>query len=203
MPAAIEDPIFQPARRIISAITQANPAVVTTSFAHDYFTGDILRLIVPNEFRMVGADKMKAPITVLSTTTISIPFNTIDFDSFTVAGALLVGELPASLVPMRIITAITRANPAAVTTRDAHALATNDVVRLQVPSQYAMIEANTLSAAVTVTGDNDFTIDINSTAFTAFINFTAFLQVAQTIPVGEINSTLFGATENTLPTRVR
>ncbi len=116
MPAGIEDPIFQPAYRVITAITQANPATVTTSFAHDYFTGDIIRLLIPTGFGMVQADKLFGNITVTSTTQFTIPINTIAFDAF------------------------------------------SD------PSNG---------------------------------------QISQSVPIGEINSTLFGATENTLPTRVR
>ena len=33
---ATEDPTYQPAMRVIQAITQANPAIVTTTFDHDY-----------------------------------------------------------------------------------------------------------------------------------------------------------------------
>jgi hypothetical protein len=116
MAAAIEDPIFQPARRIISAITNANPAAVTTTFDHDYFTGDIVRLIIPVGFGMTQADE-------------------------------LVGE-------------------------------------------------------VTVTGDDTFTINIDTTKFDSFSD-PSNGRVAQVIPVGEVNSTFYGATENTLPSRVR
>ena len=37
-------PTFQPTLRIISAITNENPAKVTTTLAHDYITGEIVRL---------------------------------------------------------------------------------------------------------------------------------------------------------------
>jgi len=116
MAAAIEDPIFQPARRIISTITNANQAAVTTTFAHDYFTGDIVRLIIPDGF--------------------------------------------------------------------------------------GMTQANELVGTVTVTGDTTFTLDIDSNKFDVFSD-PSNGQVAQVIPVGEVNSTIYGATENTLPSRVR
>lgn len=116
MSAAIENPIFQPARRVISAITQANPAAVTTSFDHDYFTGDIVRLVIPDGF--------------------------------------------------------------------------------------GMTQANDLTGAVTVTGDDTFTIDINTLSFDSFSDPNDGT-VALIVPVGEVNSTIYGATRNTLPSRVR
>lgn len=44
---AIQNPTFQKAMRIITNITQAEQAEVTTSFAHNYITGMIVRIIVP------------------------------------------------------------------------------------------------------------------------------------------------------------
>jgi len=104
MAAAIEDPIFQPARRLISTITQANPAAVTTTFDHDYFTGDIVRLIIPTGFGMVQANELVGTITVTGTTTFTIDINTIKFDSFSdpsngrVAQIVPVGEINSTII---------------------------------------------------------------------------------------------------------
>jgi len=199
---SIEDPIFQPARRIITGITQANPAVVTTSFDHDYFTDDIVRIILPNSFGMPQLHKQKGKITVLSSTTFSIDIDTSLYDSFTAAAVLLNDEPFIPPVPLRIITEITQANPAAVTTEDAHNLSNGDTVTLQVPQTYGMTQVNGKSGTVTVTGTTTFTVTINTTSFSEFSVPTPN-QCAQVIPVGEATSTLYGATENTLPTRVR
>lgn len=45
--SAYQTPIFQPARRTITAITNANPALVTCSFATQYEDGDIVRIVFP------------------------------------------------------------------------------------------------------------------------------------------------------------
>ncbi len=44
---AIQYPEFQPAMRIVTAITNDFPALVTTSFPHQYVTGMIVRIRLP------------------------------------------------------------------------------------------------------------------------------------------------------------
>ena len=78
------NPIFQPAMRLISAITQANPAVVTTTFAHQYITGTIVRLDIPFSDGMQQANGLFGPITVLSSTTFSITIDSTNFDPFAI-----------------------------------------------------------------------------------------------------------------------
>lgn len=77
-------PIFQPARRLIASITNANPAVVTTTFPHQYKDGTIVRLDIPPADGMQQADQMTGTIVVLSPTTFAIDINTTDFDPFVI-----------------------------------------------------------------------------------------------------------------------
>ncbi|NGX57244.1 MAG: hypothetical protein K940chlam3_00130 [Chlamydiae bacterium] len=58
---------FTPVRRLISAVTIAEQAVVTTTADHGYSTGDWVRLIVPGVYGMV-IDYEPTKITVTSTT---------------------------------------------------------------------------------------------------------------------------------------
>lgn len=76
------NPIFQPAMRIISSITNANPAAVTTTFAHQYTTGIVARLNVPNGFGMVQANQLYGDIVVTGDTTFTIDIDTTGFDIF-------------------------------------------------------------------------------------------------------------------------
>lgn len=97
---AIEDPTYQPALRIISAITQDYPAVITTSFDHDYSTGDILRIYIPDDFGMKGLDRLYGPITIIDSTNFKIDIDTRNFDAFSVpAGALQ----RAKVVPIGVV----------------------------------------------------------------------------------------------------
>ncbi len=84
---AVEFPAFQPAMRIITAITQSNPAVITTSFAHQYASGIIVRLDIPQENGMqqlVGTSSLPItyPITVTGLTTFTVPVDSSNFQAF-------------------------------------------------------------------------------------------------------------------------
>lgn len=81
---AVVNPIFQPAMRIIAAITNANPAVVTTTFAHQYITGTIVRLDIPVACGMQQANQMTGTIVVTGTTTFAINIDTTKFDAFSI-----------------------------------------------------------------------------------------------------------------------
>lgn len=74
-------PTFQPAMRLITGITKANPAVITTSFDHDYRTGDIVRINVPKEYGMIQIDKFRGPITVTGTATFTMKIDSTLFDA--------------------------------------------------------------------------------------------------------------------------
>ena len=103
---------------------------------------------------------------------------------------------------MRIIGAITKADPALVTTTGDHNFITGEVVRLVIPSIFGMQQMNGLVGNVTVFSDTTFTVDIDSTKFDAFSipsPLPAHYTCAQVIPIGEANSTLLGATKNVLP----
>lgn len=75
-------PVFQPAMRIITNITNDFPAIVTTSFAHQYTTGLIIRLILPPGFGMSQANQLFSDITVIDTTTFTINLDTTYFQPF-------------------------------------------------------------------------------------------------------------------------
>ena len=76
-------PVYQPAMRIIASITNANPAVVTTTFAHQYISGTIVRLNFPPGYGMEQANQLFGEIVVTGPTTFSIDIDTTFFDPFT------------------------------------------------------------------------------------------------------------------------
>ena len=83
-------PIFQRAMRNILSITQDENALVTTTFDginpgnHQYSTGLIARLYVPNGFGMVQANQLEGIITVINDTQFTITIDTTNFDAFVV-----------------------------------------------------------------------------------------------------------------------
>lgn len=75
-------PVYQPAMRIISSITNTNPAVVTTTFNHQYETGLIVRINIMPGYGMSELNQQYGPIIVLSDTTFSIDINTTNMSAF-------------------------------------------------------------------------------------------------------------------------
>lgn len=92
-------PQFQPAMRIITAITNGFPAVVTTNINHNYLTGLVVRLDIPETYGMQQANQKFAPITRIDATNFSIEIDTTLFDPFVVPLPAVVSTL-AQAVPM-------------------------------------------------------------------------------------------------------
>lgn len=93
-------PMFQPAMRIISSITNANPAVITTTIDHDYLSGEIIRLIIPDGFGMEQANNLIGKITVTGTFTFSVDIDTITFDVFAAPSPLPSAYTCAQIIPV-------------------------------------------------------------------------------------------------------
>lgn len=103
---------------------------------------------------------------------------------------------------MRIVSAITNASEAAVTTTIDHDYLDGMIVRFYVPEEFGMTQISGLKGEITVTGTATFTVDIDTTKFDVFAAPSptpTHYTCSQVIPVGEINSTLLAATRNVLP----
>jgi hypothetical protein len=76
------DPIYQPAMRLVTGISKAKNAVITTNIDHDYRTGLIIRIYVPNYYGMFQINGMYGPVTALTNDTFSVEIDTTTYDSF-------------------------------------------------------------------------------------------------------------------------
>jgi len=76
------DPRYQPAMRLVTNITCDVKTVITTSPDHDYVTGLIVRLYVPENYGMRQINGFVGPITVLTADTFSMDLDTTSYDSF-------------------------------------------------------------------------------------------------------------------------
>jgi len=77
---------FVPNRQQVSAITNANPAVVTTTQDHGYETGLCVRFFFPLNVGMNLLDNEEFLITKIDDTSFSIPINTTNYDVFAPVG---------------------------------------------------------------------------------------------------------------------
>lgn len=109
----VEFPAFQRAMRNILSITNAENALITTTFDgtnpgnHQYSTGLIVRLYVPEGFGMVQANELYGTITVVNDTQFTISIDTTNFDAFVVP-AYQPGAFgtPAQVVPIGQVNSI-------------------------------------------------------------------------------------------------
>lgn len=100
-------PLFYPVRRRITAITSANPAVVTTAEDHGYTVGQEVRFSIPSAFGMIQLDNQFsfstgnqfATITAVTAHTFTINVDTTGFTAFTFPLAAAVPFTPAEVVP--------------------------------------------------------------------------------------------------------
>lgn len=105
---------------------------------------------------------------------------------------------------MRLISSITQADPAAVTTTFAHDFVSGTTIRLDIPSYIGMHQANSQVVEIlTILGPTSFTVGMNSTTYAPFVIPDPLPTHASTtavaVPVGEITRTLEAATLNVLP----
>jgi hypothetical protein len=112
---------------------------------------------------------------------------------------------PTFTPAMRIISSITNANPALVTTTFAHGYITGEIVRITLPRvpfntvSFGMAQINGQTGTITVVDTTSFTIAIDTTLYDVFSNPGTYSQQPQVVPVGEVNSLLTAATKNVLP----
>lgn len=95
---------FVPNRQTVTAITNANPAVVTTSQSHGYDSGLIVRFFFPLNVGMNNLNGQNFKITTLSNNTFSIPVNSTNFDVFNPIGTKQVSQvIPVGNVSLNLL----------------------------------------------------------------------------------------------------
>ena len=97
---AFQFPVFKPAMRIISAVTNGFPASVTTTVDHSYLTGLIVRLDIPPGYGMTEANQLFGAIEVTSSTTFLIDIDTTTFTPFSAPSSFPFNTQYAQTVPI-------------------------------------------------------------------------------------------------------
>lgn len=108
---------------------------------------------------------------------------------------------PSSLV----VTAATRSYPMVITVSvenvaEVQNYSVGMAVRLFVPRSYGMLQANGLTGTITAISGSDFTLDIDSSLFDAFVTPSSTApQPASVSPAGSRNLTYTNNTSSTVP----
>lgn len=178
-----------------TAVSQANPAVVTI-VGHGYQTGDVVLLTQTTGMLQIAG--IPYTITVTGANTFTIP---VDSSGFAAAATSVTAKqvlYPEIWIPFAVqITNITQAASAVITTAMDHGFVVGQVVTIQLPELFGMVEIDGLQANVTAITANTITVDINSTGFTAFAyptsaDFAMGTDVPTVYPVGDTNFGFIG-----------
>jgi hypothetical protein len=181
-------------------INRANPAVVSTGTTTNLVDSvSVVRLI--NNVGMLQISGMDFTVgTIIASTSFQLKYlNNSGFAADSTSGFYrIVNASPRYYPRNRFITAITAATSAVVTLSVTHGFTAGQTVRFVVPSAFGMTQMDGLLGTITAvsTANNTITVNIDSSAFTAFAfptSATAATGVtfAQVVPVGEAASSTY------------
>lgn len=184
-----------------TAVSQANPGVVSAASTAGLTNGDIVRMI--NVINMQQISGVEFTIAALIANT-SFTLAYLDTSGFAAPGTTSsfrrIPNNPQFLPARRVISAITQANPAVITTTIDHGFSVDEVIRIKVPSAFGMTQMDNLQGTITAVTASTITVNIDASAFTAFAwpaTATVPITHAQVIPMGTESSTsLSDATDN-------
>ncbi|KKN67874.1 hypothetical protein LCGC14_0456610 [marine sediment metagenome] len=187
----------------ITAITQAAGAVVS-KIAHGYIVGDRVRIFGTTAmFEIAGMDFTVTAVGGANVFTIGY-LDSSGFGAAATAGtARRIPNNPIYFPERLFVTGITAAASAVVTMSVTHGLSVGQVVRMKVPAAFGMVEMDGLRGEITAinAGTNTITLDIDSSAFTAFAFPTSAVAAAGVdfslvVPFGDAGNVLAGAQDN-------
>ena len=175
----------------ITAITQAGSAIASSASAA--VVGDVVRIYGTTAMLQVAS--MDFSVTAVNPGVAQTfgYLNSAGFAAAATAGFMRIVPFNPRYYPRRrFITAITLAASAVITMSVTHGYVVGEKVRIIVPVEFGMTQINGTLATITAinAGTNTITVDVNSTAFTAFAFPTsaiaaAGVNYAQVVPVGE------------------
>lgn len=186
-----------------TTITKADPPVCTAN-GHGYSDGDIVVMNTMTEMDQLAT--VYWTIGSTTTNTFELTYMDTNTSNFTAESAFTVRRVPkfSNWVPPNVIISnITAASQAVVTcSADVSSyFAAGDVVRITCPSVFGMSEIDGLTGEIQSVSSNTYTLDIDSSAFTAFAwpdDTSLPFSYPQMVPVGtNSSSSLLDATDNT------
>jgi hypothetical protein len=179
---------------VTTSVTQASPAVVATGTT----TSLVAASSVVRLFGQTGMQQLSGMDFTVGTISASTSFQlayliSSGFAAAATTGSYRIINATSRYYPRsRYITAISVATSAVITLSVTHGYTAGQSVRIYVPSAFGMTQINGLLGNITAinTTTNTITVDIDSSAFTAFAFPTSAIAAAgvtfaQVVPVGE------------------
>lgn len=197
-----------PALAVTSATNAAPPVLTMTASTGGITEGDIVRYYgASGQYNIAGMDFTAG--TVVADTSIALAYMGAPGAAGTGGSVRRIPFNPRYYPRNRFITAMTQAAQAVITMSVTHGFTVGQKVRLVVPTEFGMSQANGKLVTVVAINPstNTITVDLDTTAFTTFAFpssavAAAGVNFAQVVPVGEAAqepySNLLGdATQNT------
>ncbi len=180
----------------ITAISNAAIPVVSNSGTNGLAAGDVVRLFNVVSAQQVGGIDFTVGYNTLTTGTFSLDYMT-QIVAGTTGSWRKINFNPIFYPRRRFITEISVASEAVVTLSVTHGYTIGQQVRFVVPAAYGMVEINGLTGNIVdidtaTTNGNTITVDIDSSAFTAFtfpLSAAVPFSPAEIVPVGEDTAT--------------
>lgn len=179
----------------ITAISNAAIPVVSNSGTNGLVAGDVVRLFNVAGSQQLGGIDFTVGYNTLTTGTFDLSYMT-QIVAGTTGSWRKINFNPIFYPRRRFITEISVASQAVVTTSVTHGYTVGQQVRFNVPVAYGMTQINGLVGNIlavnTATTVNTFTVDIDSSAFTAFtfpLAAASPFSPAEVVPVGEDTAT--------------
>ena len=177
-----------------TASTNATRPVVSTASTAGISVGTVVRMSSTAQTDVNSVDFVVGAVTLNTSFTLMTASNALATAPGAIGGAgfyrIVYNANNALYYPRRrVITNITQAVNAQVSTSIAHGLTPGQAVRFNIPDVSGMIQLNTTPAnnylnasVVTVVDDYNFTINVDTTAFTAF-TFPTIAQQPSSYPI--------------------
>lgn len=172
----------------VTATTDATTPTVSTGDTSGLKDGDVVRLVSVADVNSINGIDFQID-TIVANTSFDFAYAMANSPG-TAGGAGFFRKVkydPIFYPRRRFAANITQASSAVVTCTVDHGLTVGQEVRLQVPAAYGMVEMDGLQATITATTASTLTLDVDSSAFTAFafpLPAAAPFSPALVIPVG-------------------
>lgn len=199
---------------VVSDVSKAAAALVTTTTAHGLKSGDVVILEGLFQTTTTGMPQINGipfTVTVVSPTTFTIPWNTNQSNYTVISGAATgTPRMKQVLYPYiyfpgtTFISAITLGTTTTIDTTDAHNFVVGQEVAFRIPSAWGTTQLNSLpnvlipgspiyAYVIAVTDYNTVVVNFDSSAYTAFnsnqtVASVPGLSYPQIVAVGDVNT---------------
>lgn len=175
----------------VTSTTNANPFVVNTGSTTGLSNGSVVRLSsVANQSNVNAFDFSIANLVANTSFTPAVTFANAPGGAGGAGFYRIVNYGSIYYPSSRTIANITQAASAVVTVTVPHKYVVGQVVAFRIGTDFGMSQLNGLSGAITAVTEYTFTVNIDTTGFTAFVwvDFTNATSYPEVLPVGDDTS---------------